>query len=103
MSIKFILKMILYFFFIQTEKKTDGSWSPWGQWTSCPSKCTQDGGARIKRYRQCNMPPPMFGGKPCPGSSMEETFGCYSVCPGLLLICNFYDICDLIFICEFIF
>jgi len=28
------------------------------------------------------MPPPMFGGKPCPGSFMEEIIGCFDICPG---------------------
>ena len=64
------------------ESKTDGSWSPWSDWTSCPRHCTKDGGSPIKRYRQCNMPPPMFGGKPCPGNSTEEIIGCFDVCPG---------------------
>ncbi|XP_066934153.1 uncharacterized protein [Clytia hemisphaerica] len=63
------------------ESKTDGSWSPWSDWTSCPKHCTKDGGSSIKRYRQCNMPPPMFGGKPCPGNSTDEIIGCFDVCP----------------------
>uniref|UniRef100_A0A7M5WWB1 Hemicentin-1 n=2 Tax=Clytia hemisphaerica TaxID=252671 RepID=A0A7M5WWB1_9CNID len=63
------------------ESKTDGSWSPWSDWSSCPKQCTRNGGSLIKRYRQCNMPPPMFGGKPCPGNSTEEIIGCFDVCP----------------------
>ena len=74
--------MINYF---HLESKTDGNWSPWSDWSSCPKRCTKDGGSFIKRYRQCNMPPPMFGGKPCPGNSTEEIIGCLDVCPGILI------------------
>ena len=67
---------------IFSEGKTDGNWSPWGPWSICPKGCTKDGGTLVKRYRQCNMPPPMFGGKQCEGSATEEVIGCINVCPG---------------------
>lgn len=82
-DIKLIKKVV--YSCVLLEGRTDGGWSPWSPWSACPKTCTKNGGAIIKRYRQCNMPPPMFGGKACPGNFTETIFGCFNVCPGKLI------------------
>ena len=48
----------------------DGSWSLWAGWTPCSVDC---GTGISMRSRKCSNPPPMYGGKLCPGFEMEET------------------------------
>ncbi|XP_047124114.1 uncharacterized protein LOC101237974 isoform X1 [Hydra vulgaris] len=63
------------------EGRTDGAWSPWSEWTSCPESCSTSGGALVHRYRSCNMPPPMYGGALCAGNASESVISCFDSCP----------------------
>ena len=69
--------------------RTDGGWSPWSAWSACPRTCSRSGGgAVVQRYRQCNMPSPMFGGSQCQGRSREETIACFDNCPSKIIFPN---------------
>ncbi|XP_063338957.1 A disintegrin and metalloproteinase with thrombospondin motifs 14 isoform X2 [Pelmatolapia mariae] len=46
----------------------DGSWSSWSKLGSCSRTC---GGGIRSRSRQCNNPPPAYGGRDCPGSAFD--------------------------------
>ncbi|XP_069373233.1 A disintegrin and metalloproteinase with thrombospondin motifs 14 isoform X2 [Paralichthys olivaceus] len=46
----------------------DGSWSSWSKFSSCSRTC---GGGVRSRSRQCNDPPPAYGGRDCPGSTFD--------------------------------
>ncbi|XP_041939379.1 A disintegrin and metalloproteinase with thrombospondin motifs 3 isoform X1 [Alosa sapidissima] len=50
----------------------DGSWSSWSKFGSCSRTC---GGGVRSRNRQCNNPPPAYGGRDCPGSTFD-----YQIC-----------------------
>ncbi|XP_063163582.1 A disintegrin and metalloproteinase with thrombospondin motifs 14 [Candoia aspera] len=50
----------------------DGSWSSWSKFGSCSRTC---GGGVRSRSRNCNKPPPAYGGRQCPGAMYE-----YQVC-----------------------
>ena len=61
----------------------DGEWSVWASWQECEKRCV-DGrmeGTR-KRFRYCDNPRPLFGGRGCHGTDVDEE-GCgYAVCEG---------------------
>ncbi|KAK3602541.1 hypothetical protein CHS0354_003793 [Potamilus streckersoni] len=57
-----------------------GGWSGWQAWGSCSSRC---GVGLMKRYRQCNNPPPSLYGHYCNGDPYE-----YELCNGT--ICGEY-------------
>ncbi|KAL3870896.1 hypothetical protein ACJMK2_038927, partial [Sinanodonta woodiana] len=57
-----------------------GGWSGWQAWGSCSSRC---GVGLMKRYRQCNNPPPSLYGHYCIGDPYE-----YELCNGT--ICGGY-------------
>ncbi|KAJ8406778.1 hypothetical protein AAFF_G00296940 [Aldrovandia affinis] len=46
----------------------DGNWGSWGKFGSCSRTC---GGGVRSRSRQCNDPPPAYGGRDCPGSTFD--------------------------------
>uniref|UniRef100_A0A3B5APG0 A disintegrin and metalloproteinase with thrombospondin motifs 14-like n=1 Tax=Stegastes partitus TaxID=144197 RepID=A0A3B5APG0_9TELE len=46
----------------------DGSWGSWSKFGSCSRTC---GGGVRSRSRQCNNPPPAYGGRDCPGSAFD--------------------------------
>ncbi|KAF7204254.1 A disintegrin and metalloproteinase with thrombospondin motifs 14 isoform X1 [Nothobranchius furzeri] len=46
----------------------DGSWGSWSKFGSCSRTC---GGGVRSRSRQCNNPPPAYGGRDCPGSAFN--------------------------------
>uniref|UniRef100_A0A8C5PUS0 ADAM metallopeptidase with thrombospondin type 1 motif 14 n=1 Tax=Leptobrachium leishanense TaxID=445787 RepID=A0A8C5PUS0_9ANUR len=46
----------------------DGGWSSWSRFGSCSRTC---GGGIRSRSRQCNNPPPAYGGRECPGATYE--------------------------------
>ncbi|XP_039628767.1 A disintegrin and metalloproteinase with thrombospondin motifs 14 isoform X2 [Polypterus senegalus] len=46
----------------------DGNWGSWGKFGSCSRTC---GGGVRSRSRQCNNPPPAYGGRDCLGSAFE--------------------------------
>ena len=47
----------------------DGGWSEWSQFFPCSKTC---GGGSITRFRNCNNPSPVDGGKDCPGAYFES-------------------------------
>ncbi|XP_060795110.1 A disintegrin and metalloproteinase with thrombospondin motifs 14 [Neoarius graeffei] len=57
----------------------DGGWSSWGRFSSCSRSC--GGGVRF-RSRQCNNPPPAYGGRECPGSEFDYQICNTEDCPG---------------------
>ncbi|XP_022046690.1 A disintegrin and metalloproteinase with thrombospondin motifs 14 isoform X4 [Acanthochromis polyacanthus] len=46
----------------------DGNWGSWSKFGSCSRTC---GGGVRSRSRQCNNPPPAYGGRDCPGSAFD--------------------------------
>ena len=50
----------------------DGEWTPWSEWTACSASCGP--GTRF-RTRECDDPPPQYGGRDCVGES-NETCSC---------------------------
>ncbi|KAL3870898.1 hypothetical protein ACJMK2_038929 [Sinanodonta woodiana] len=54
-----------------------GGWSGWQAWGSCSSRC---GVGLMKRYRQCNNPPPSLYGHYCIGDPYEYEFCNGTVC-----------------------
>lgn len=46
----------------------DGNWGPWGDFSKCSVKC---GIGSQKRTRECNNPPPQYGGGDCAGHPLE--------------------------------
>ncbi|XP_078697589.1 adhesion G protein-coupled receptor B1-like [Branchiostoma floridae x Branchiostoma belcheri] len=46
-----------------------GGWSSWEGWGACSQSC---GAAVQQRVRSCSHPVPVFGGKRCPGSHLQE-------------------------------
>ena len=44
----------------------DGSWGEWEQWSACHERLGCGWGGVSKRYRHCNNPAPLNGGKHCP-------------------------------------
>ncbi|TNN83795.1 A disintegrin and metalloproteinase with thrombospondin motifs 14 [Liparis tanakae] len=50
----------------------DGSWGSWSKFSSCSRTC---GGGVRSRSRQCNNPPPAYGGRDCPSSAFD-----YQIC-----------------------
>lgn len=63
----------------------DGSWSTWGNWSTCSSTCA---GGRQYRYRNCSNPAPSNGGISCIGASVEVDGSCGNSTCGMLLIKN---------------
>ncbi|KAK3529633.1 hypothetical protein QTP70_032506 [Hemibagrus guttatus] len=58
----------------------DGGWSSWGRFGSCSRTC---GGGVRSRSRQCNNPPPAYGGRECPGSEFDYQICNSEDCPGV--------------------
>uniref|UniRef100_A0A8C1JQF9 ADAM metallopeptidase with thrombospondin type 1 motif, 14 n=1 Tax=Cyprinus carpio TaxID=7962 RepID=A0A8C1JQF9_CYPCA len=57
----------------------DGGWSSWGKFGSCSRTC---GGGVRSRNRQCNNPVPAYGGRDCPGSTLDYHVCNTEDCPG---------------------
>eukprot|EP00794_Sanderia_malayensis_P011277 gene11277-12457_t len=47
----------------------NGGFSQWTPWSYCDQPC---GGGKVKRYRNCDSPPPAFGGIECQGNQIED-------------------------------
>ena len=45
-----------------------GSWSLWNEWSNCSVTC--ENGTQT-RTRDCNHPPPNYGGTYCPGDGVQ--------------------------------
>ncbi|XP_048241916.1 coadhesin-like [Haliotis rufescens] len=60
----------------------DGGYSPWGQWSAdnCSATCGVQITKLLNRYRRCDSPVPLNGGKPCEGSYYQQK---YEVCEGI--------------------
>ena len=62
-----------------TFNEVHGNWSLWSEWETCSVTC--DGGLQ-RRLRNCDNPPPAFGGDDCSGES-EEIRSCNEIpCEG---------------------
>ena len=59
--------------------KVDGSWGDYGSWTDCTRTC---GGGTSTRRRLCDSPAPLYGGRECTGSEVEEKTCNNQQCPG---------------------
>ena len=58
----------------------DGNWEQWSKWSECTKTCKQGTQAR---KRECNSPAAQYGGKKCPGKSMQTQDCNKNVpCPG---------------------
>ncbi|GAB1607433.1 hypothetical protein Ahia01_001026800 [Argonauta hians] len=56
----------------------DGQWGPWLSWEECSKTC----GVGVRsRNRQCNNPPPQYGGTECSGNKVEEELCNKRHCP----------------------
>ncbi|XP_075071303.1 A disintegrin and metalloproteinase with thrombospondin motifs 14 [Mixophyes fleayi] len=58
----------------------DGGWSSWSRFGSCSRTC---GGGVRSRSRQCNNPPPAYGGRDCHGATYEYQMCNTEECRGL--------------------
>ncbi|XP_063817506.1 A disintegrin and metalloproteinase with thrombospondin motifs 14 isoform X2 [Pseudophryne corroboree] len=58
----------------------DGGWSSWSRFSSCSRTC---GGGVRSRSRQCSNPPPVYGGRDCPGATYEYQMCNTEECRGL--------------------
>ncbi|KAL5270907.1 hypothetical protein ACHWQZ_G001540 [Mnemiopsis leidyi] len=56
----------------------DGGWSDYGEWSTCSAGC---GGGEQTRERECNNPPPQFGGAECQGDSSQTQSCNEQPCP----------------------
>lgn len=57
-----------------------GNWGRWTSWTSCSATCEN---GTIMRTRECDHPPPVFGGRVCPGKAIQRRECKIKVpCPG---------------------
>lgn len=56
----------------------DGRFSEWSAFTKCDKTC---GGGKRVRTRDCNDPPPVFGGKNCEGETRQEEVCNVEPCP----------------------
>lgn len=56
----------------------NGMWSEWSDWTSCSESC---GRGTRRRYRKCNNPAPIYGGKPCLGADGQQEYCNQPPCP----------------------
>ncbi|XP_043201290.1 A disintegrin and metalloproteinase with thrombospondin motifs adt-1-like [Amphibalanus amphitrite] len=55
----------------------DGSWSAWGEFSSCASSCLTGGSVGLrKRSRRCDSPYPRGSGAACPGGARQ-----FELCP----------------------
>ncbi|KAK0062087.1 platelet endothelial aggregation receptor 1 [Biomphalaria pfeifferi] len=59
-------------------RSVNGSWSVWSEW-ACSSNCSEK---KMLQVRNCDSPPPQWGGRPCEGASYRYKSGsCKIICP----------------------
>ncbi|XP_021356179.1 cartilage intermediate layer protein 1-like [Mizuhopecten yessoensis] len=75
----------------------DGEWTYWDKWSDCSLTC--GGGTQVRR-RTCSAPPPLFGGKVCPGKdiltrecSKWNCPDCGRICPNGGTLSKDCDVC----------
>ena len=76
----------------------DGRFGGWTNWTTCSVSC---GDGTQMRYRVCNSPEPMFGGRNCSGEYDEIQVCFLKNCPSKLLYfyrINFYCSTSIVFL-----
>ncbi|KPP71089.1 hypothetical protein Z043_110030, partial [Scleropages formosus] len=69
----------------------DGSWSCWSPWSKCSVTC---GGGHYMRTRNCNNPPPAYGGDICLGLHTEEALCNTQACPESWSMWSEWSRCD---------
>ncbi|KAI1904399.1 hypothetical protein AGOR_G00005240 [Albula goreensis] len=63
------------------QEKINGSWAPWGEWSSCSRTC----GAGVQNaQRDCSNPEPKYGGKYCLGERRRYRICNSDPCPSNL-------------------
>ena len=61
----------------------DGDWSDWTEWTLCSQVCN---GGEQTRFRECNNPAPLYGGKDCQGNKRDSRTCNFFECPGETMV-----------------
>ncbi|XP_033637175.1 SCO-spondin-like [Asterias rubens] len=59
---------------METPCPVDASWGTWSEWSPCSQSCGS--GGNFTHTRECDFPPPMYGGKDCSGSDWQMA-DCY--------------------------
>ncbi|XP_069798458.1 hemicentin-1 [Narcine bancroftii] len=55
-----------------------GNWGPWSSWGSCSRTCN---GGQMRRYRTCENPRPVNGGRACAGADTQIHRCSTEICP----------------------
>ncbi|XP_074858282.1 hemicentin-1 isoform X3 [Carettochelys insculpta] len=55
-----------------------GNWGPWSVWGTCSRSC---GGGQMRRYRTCDNPHPLNGGRACAGADTQTQRCNADLCP----------------------
>uniref|UniRef100_A0A8D2KTM3 Hemicentin 1 n=1 Tax=Varanus komodoensis TaxID=61221 RepID=A0A8D2KTM3_VARKO len=55
-----------------------GSWGPWSSWGACSRTCN---GGQMRRYRTCDSPRPLNGGRACAGADTQIQRCHAELCP----------------------
>ncbi|XP_027318206.1 hemicentin-1 isoform X4 [Anas platyrhynchos] len=55
-----------------------GNWGPWSSWGTCSRTCN---GGQMRRYRTCDNPRPVSGGRACAGADMQIQRCSTELCP----------------------
>ena len=63
----------------------DAMWGQWSQWTTCSKTCLQ---GIETRQRECNNPPPTFGGRDCIGNGTDTKTCVILACCDCKCLCN---------------
>uniref|UniRef100_A0A3Q3ALP3 Hemicentin 1 n=1 Tax=Kryptolebias marmoratus TaxID=37003 RepID=A0A3Q3ALP3_KRYMA len=54
--------------FCNSDPCPSGNWGPWSSWGSCSKTCN---GGQMRRYRTCDNPRPVHGGRACAGADAQ--------------------------------
>ena len=72
--------MQVILFYIST---VNGDWSEWTEWSACNKPCNA---GRLRRWRFCNNPIPMYNGKSCQSNDTESEVCNLHKCQGKSLL-----------------